>query len=256
MDFNPRRKESNKLSKYTGQKKLDLKMISIFDNVQRCLEKIAISAEKAGRRTEDITLVAVSKTVPPARINEAIGAGIQIIGENKVQEAQQKFDEVDQVMWHMIGHLQTNKVKYALQLFDLIQSVDTYHLAEEINKRAKKDGKKVPVLIEVNTSGEESKYGCTPDETEHLVSRISQLASVEIRGLMTIGLFSDDPPLVRPCFVKLRKIFNHLAEQNIPNVQMDIISMGMSADFELAIEEGSNMVRIGTAIFGPRRYEN
>ena len=217
---------------------------------------MAVSAEKTGRRLEDITLVAVSKTIPPARINEAIGAGIRIIGENKVQVAQQKFDEVDEVNWHMVGHLQTNKVKYALKIFDLIQSVDTYHLAEEINKRAEKDGKKVPVLIEVNTSGEESKYGCNPEETEDLVLHISQLPSVEIKGLMTIGLFSDNPALVRPCFVKLRRIFDSLSGQNVPNVKMEIISMGMSADFDLAIEEGSNMVRIGTAIFGPRRYEN
>ena len=217
---------------------------------------MAVSAEKTGRRLEDITLVAVSKTVPPARINEAIGAGIRIIGENKVQEAQQKFDKVDEVNWHMVGHLQTNKVKYALKIFDLIQSVDTYHLAEEINKRAEKDGKKVPVLIEVNTSGEESKYGCNPEEAEDLVLRVSQLPSVEVKGLMTIGLFSDNPALVRTCFVKLRRIFDSLSGQNIPNVKMEIISMGMSADFDLAIEEGSNMVRIGTAIFGPRRYEN
>ena len=217
---------------------------------------MAVSAEKTGRRLEDITLVAVSKTVPPARINEAIGAGIRIIGENKVQEAQQKFDKVDEVNWHMVGHLQTNKVKYALKIFDLIQSVDTYHLAEEINKRAEKDGKKVPILIEVNTSGEESKYGCNPEEAEDLVLRVSQLPSVEVKGLMTIGLFSDNPALVRTCFVKLRRIFDSLSGQNIPNVKMEIISMGMSADFDLAIEEGSNMVRIGTAIFGPRRYEN
>ena len=217
---------------------------------------MAVSAEKTGRRLEDITLVAVSKTVPPARINEAIGAGIRIIGENKVQEAQQKFDKVDEVNWHMVGHLQTNKVKYALKIFDLIQSVDTYHLAEEINKRAEKDGKKVPVLIEVNTSGEESKYGCNPEEAEDLVFRVSQLPSVEVKGLMTIGLFSEDPALVRPCFIKLREIFENLKTQNISNAKIDTISMGMSADFELAIEEGSNMVRIGTAIFGPRRYEN
>ncbi len=231
-------------------------MNSISDNIQRCREKMAVSAEKTGRRLEDITLVAVSKTVPPARINEAIGAGIRIIGENKVQEAQQKFDEVDEVNWHMVGHLQTNKVKYALKIFDLIQSVDTYHLAEEINKRAEKDGKKVPVLIEVNTSGEESKYGCNPEEAEDLVFRVSQLPSVEVKGLMTIGLFSEDPALVRPCFIKLREIFENLKTQNIPNAKIDTISMGMSADFDLAIEEGSNMVRIGTAIFGPRRYEN
>lgn len=217
---------------------------------------MAVSAEKTGRRLEDITLVAVSKTVPPARINEAIGAGIRIIGENKVQEAQQKFDKVDEVNWHMVGHLQTNKVKYALKIFDLIQSVDTYHLAEEINKRAEKDGKKVPVLIEVNTSGEESKYGCNPEEAEDLVFRVSQLPSVEVKGLMTIGLFSEDPALVRPCFIKLREIFENLKTRNISNAKIDTISMGMSADFELAIEEGSNMVRIGTAIFGPRRYEN
>jgi pyridoxal phosphate enzyme (YggS family) len=231
-------------------------MNSISDNIQRCREKMAVSAEKTGRRLEDITLVAVSKTVPPARINEAIGAGIRIIGENKVQEAQQKFDKVDEVNWHMVGHLQTNKVKYALKIFDLIQSVDTYHLAEEINKRAEKDGKKVPVLIEVNTSGEESKYGCNPEEAEDLVFRVSQLPSVEVKGLMTIGLFSEDPALVRPCFIKLREIFENLKTRNISNAKIDTISMGMSADFELAIEEGSNMVRIGTAIFGPRRYEN
>ncbi len=231
-------------------------MNSISDNIQRCMEKMAISAEKTGRQLEDITLVAVSKMVPPAKINEAITAGIRIIGENKFQEAQQKFNEVEKVSWHMIGHLQTNKVKYAIKLFDLIQSVDTYHLAQEINKRAGKNEKKVPVLIEVNTSGEESKYGCNPEEAEDLVFRVSQLPSVEVKGLMTIGLFSEDPALVRPCFIKLREIFENLKTQNIPNVKIDTISMGMSADFELAIEEGSNMVRIGTAIFGPRNYEN
>jgi pyridoxal phosphate enzyme (YggS family) len=231
-------------------------MDSISDNIQWCMEKIAISADKTGRRGKDISLVAVTKTVPAPQINEAINAGIRIIGENKIQEAQGKYDEVAKVSWHMIGHLQTNKVKYAIKLFDLIQSVDTFHLAEEINKRAEVNGKKISVLVEANTSGEESKYGCKPDEVEELVYRISQLPNVHIEGLMTIGLFSDDPAVVRPCFVKLREIFEKVKSQNIANVQMEIISMGMSADFELAIEEGSNMVRIGTAIFGPRKYAN
>ncbi len=229
---------------------------SVKDNFQRCLEKIANVAAKCNQRFENITLVAVTKTVSTEKINQGIEAGITNIGENKVQEAKIKKDLVKPVTWHMVGHLQTNKVKHALQIFDMIQSVDSIHLAKEVNKRSEQLSKKMPVLIEVNTSREASKYGCSPETTIDTISEISQMPFIEIRGLMTIGLFTNDRELIRPCFILLRELADKIKSQKIANVYMDILSMGMSADFETAIEEGSNMVRIGTAIFGPRNYLN
>jgi pyridoxal phosphate enzyme (YggS family) len=228
----------------------------IKSNLNRCLERITNAAIKSGRDLEDITLVAVSKTISPKVINMGIKAGIKTIGENKVQEARNKKPLLDPVELHMVGHLQTNKVKYAIEIFNLIQSVDSVHLAGEINKRCEKNERKMPVLIEVNTSGESSKYGCTPEETIDLVHKVSQFPYIQIRGLMTIGLFTDKIELVRPCFIQLRELAEIVSTQKIDNVVMEFLSMGMSSDFEVAIEEGSNMVRIGTAIFGPRCYSN
>jgi pyridoxal phosphate enzyme (YggS family) len=225
-------------------------------NIDRCLERIANAAVKNGRDLKDITLVAVSKTVSPEAINIGIKAGIKIIGENKVQEARNKKPLLDPVELHLVGHLQTNKVKYAIEIFNLIHSVDSVHLAEEINKQCEKKGSRMPVLIEVNTSGESSKYGCLPEETIDLVYRVSQFPYIQILGLMTIGLFTDKIELVRPCFTRLRELAEVVSDQKIDNVRMEFLSMGMSSDFEVAIEEGSNMVRIGTAIFGPRCYSN
>ncbi len=225
----------------------------IQENLQHVQERIARAAERSGRSAEEITLVAVTKTVPAEVINQAIRAGVRIIGENRVQEARQKQPEVLPVTWHMIGVLQTNKVKYAVRLFQMIQSVDRLPLAQEIEKRCQKENKVMPVLVEVNTSGEATKSGCQPEETLELVAQISELPHLRVQGLMTIGLFSRDEKAVRRCFVTLRNLAEQIRSQHIPGVSMDILSMGMSSDFEWAIEEGSTMVRIGTAIFGPRR---
>jgi pyridoxal phosphate enzyme (YggS family) len=229
-------------------------MGSIKENYQRCLEKIAEAAVRNGKNPDDIALVAVTKNVPSSRINEGIEAGIKFIGENKVQEARNKKEFVKAVSWHMVGHLQTNKVKYAVELFDVIQSVDSVHLAKEINKRCEQHRKKMPVLIEVNTSGETSKYGYSSEKVVDFIGEIQRFTFLDIKGLMTIGLFSKDPEKIRPCFIQLRELAEYIVSQRIPDVKMDILSMGMSADYEMAIEEGSNMVRIGTAIFGPRLY--
>jgi pyridoxal phosphate enzyme (YggS family) len=231
-------------------------MNQIQDNLKRVTEKIANAALKCGRNPADIQLVAVSKTISPEMINQGIAAGIKIIGENKVQEAKAKKASVNPVKWHMVGHLQTNKVKHAVQLFDQIDSVDSYRLAEEINKRCEVENKRMSVLVEINTSGEASKFGCEPAEAPELVSRISVLDHLKIEGLMTIGLFTDRMELVRPCFVNLREIFEKIKNMNLNGVSMVHLSMGMSADYEVAIEEGATLVRIGTAIFGPRQYHN
>lgn len=227
-------------------------MMSVAENLQGIRERIERAAARSHRNAEDITLIAVTKTVAAERINEAIQAGVEIIGESRIQEAMDKRENIRPVSWHMIGHLQTNKVKYAVRIFDMIQSVDSIHLAREINKRCASADRKMPVLIEINTSGEESKYGCAPGKAPELVHAISEMKNLQIRGLMTIGLFSDDPAAVRPCFVSLRQLAERITEMKIPGVGMDILSMGMSSDFELAIEEGSTMVRIGSAIFGAR----
>ncbi len=240
-------------------------MNSIAENIKRLEERIEKAAWKSGRKREDITLVAVTKTVEPERINQAIDARIKIIGENRIQEAQDKFKFITRdVEKHLVGHLQTNKVKKALELFNLIQSLDSLHLAQEVSKRAKsiirlrrirpvgEKGKFAEVLIEVNTSDEPSKYGVKPEEVFSLVEEIAKLENIKIKGLMTIGLFTDDLEKVRPCFVKLRKIFESLKNLKRENIEMRYLSMGMSSDFEIAIEEGANMIRVGTAIFGPR----
>jgi len=229
-------------------------MDTLAENLKRVEERIANAAIKSGRRPEDITLVAVTKTVEPEQINQAIRLGVKIIGENRVQEARDKKPEVLPVTWHLVGHLQTNKVKYAIQLFDMIQSVDSLHLAQELSKRCVVGEKTMPILIEVNTSGEPTKYGCQPEEAADLVARVAELPNLQIKGLMTIGLFTDDPEEVRPCFVTLRELAEKIGSLRIPNVRMDILSMGMTSDFEVAIAEGATMVRIGTAIFGARVY--
>jgi hypothetical protein len=229
-------------------------MSIIKENLSRCLDRIESSAVKAGKRGSDITLVAVSKMVEPALINEGIEAGIQVIGENKVQEAQAKRELVNPISWHMVGHLQSNKVKTAIQIFDMIQSVDSVGVAEEISKRCGLLHKTLPLLVEVNTSGEPSKFGCQPEEVEALVTRISSLPDIRVEGLMTVGLFSSEENKVRKCFILLRQLAEKIRTLRLPGVDMRVLSMGMSGDFELAIAEGSTMVRIGSAIFGPRLY--
>lgn len=228
-------------------------MGTLEENIKNIWYRIEKAAEKRGKTKEDVKLVAVTKTVEVERIKEGINCGIQIIGENRVQEAESKFDQITgTVEKHLVGHLQTNKAKKAVELFDFIQSVDSQRIAQEISRRASQIGKVMDVLVEINTSGEETKFGVDPEEALSLIKSISDLPGIKIRGVMTIGLFSDNPEDTRPCFKKLKAIFDQLKSENIPNVEMKYLSMGMTSDFEVAIQEGSNMVRIGTGIFGPR----
>ncbi len=229
-------------------------MTSISQNLKWVQERIVRAAERAGRQPHDVTLVAVSKTKPVEVIREAVEAGVRVLGENRVQEAETKVDRVaGTVNWHMVGHLQRNKVKSALQLFQMVHSVDSLRLAREIGKRAVQDGMSARTLVQVNTSGVESQFGAAPDATLDLVGLISEVDGVRVEGLMTIGLFLPDPEEVRPCFVQLRELSEKIAAARMPDVSMTHLSMGMTGDFEVAIEEGATMVRVGSAIFGSRQ---
>lgn len=222
--------------------------MTIADNLMRVEESISGAAARAGRDPSDVTLVAVTKTVDAAAIEKAIDAGVANIGENYVQDSLAKYDVIGgRVRWHMIGHLQRNKVARAVHVFDLIQSVDNLALAREIAERSSSIGKSQDVLIEVNVSGEESKSGIAPEAALDLVGEVSSVHGVRVCGLMGIGPLTDDETAVRRSFVLLRELWGQLPEGN-----RLWLSMGMTSDFEVAIEEGSNMVRIGTAIFGPR----
>ncbi len=228
-------------------------MASIRENLARIQDRIAAAAARAGRDPASIGLVAVSKTKPVSLIVEAIDAGITDIGENRVQEAQGKYPQIDHpVKWHLVGHLQRNKVKQALQIFDLIHSVDSPRLLAEIDRRSAGLNRATEVLIQVNTSGEPSKYGLEPDQVLNFIESAPPYTHVRIKGLMTIGAFLPDPEAVRPMFVLLRQLREKIIAQQFPNVEMDNLSMGMTNDFEVAIEEGANLIRVGTAIFGER----
>jgi len=199
--------------------------------------------------------MAVSKTVEPERIRQALDAGITLLGENYVQEAREKIPVVGRpAVWHMIGHLQTNKVKYVVNLFDWIHSVDRLELARELDKRAGQRSRRLNVLIEVNVSGEASKNGAAPGQVLELVRQISILPNVSVRGLMTMPPYSDDPENSRPCFIVLRQLRDEIVSAALPGISMDELSMGMTDDFEVAIEEGATIIRVGRAIFGERRY--
>lgn len=213
------------------------------------------AAKKAGRDPGRIKLIAVSKTVEPARIRDAIEAGVTILGENYIQEARRKIEEIGHgVQWHMVGHLQSNKSKYAVTLFDYIHSVDSISLAREIDRRAVQEGRNMRALVEVNLSGEASKFGIGPDEAMELIRQIASLKNIFIEGLMTMPPYFDDPEKARPYFIRLRELRDRIQAEGVEGVQMDELSMGMSGDFEAAIEEGATMIRVGTAIFGERRY--
>ena len=227
--------------------------MAIKTNIETVTSRIEKACHRVGRNPNDITIIAVSKTVDAERIKTAASAGITNVGENWVQEAWTKHQQVGvDLRWHMIGHLQTNKVKRAVQFFDVIQSVDSVRLAEKINKRAESLNKRIEILVEVNTSGEESKFGLWPEDVVSFIKKIADLKYLQIKGLMTIGTFLEDAELVRPCFVTLRELKERLQELSIHNVSMQHLSMGMTNDFETAIEEGSNMIRVGRAIFGER----
>ena len=229
--------------------------MTIADNLASIQARISKAALRAGRDPAEIRLVAVSKTVSAESIQEAIAAGVTILGENYVQEARNKIVRVGkQVEWHFIGHLQSNKARYAVELFSMVQSVDRLSLAEELNQEANKRGKVLPVLIQVNISGEESKSGIDPQETLQLLERIAALQHLAVQGLMTMPPWFEDPEDARPYFSAMRKLREKLSREKIPGVALQELSMGMSGDFEVAIEEGATLVRIGTAIFGPRNY--
>lgn len=199
----------------------------------------------------DVVLVAATKTHSIEEIKEAIEAGIEIIGENYVQEAEKKLNELKgKVKFHCIGHLQTNKVKKAVEIFDMIETVDSVKLAEEIDKRCRDIGKVMPVLIEVNIGKEENKSGCMPEDVEKLVKEISTYQNIKIKGLMTMAPYFEDMKKYRVYFKKTKELFDKIKSLNIPNVNMEILSMGMSDSYKIAIEEGANVVRIGTKIFG------
>lgn len=227
--------------------------MSIADNLKTVADRIASAAKSSGRDLSSVKLVVVTKTVDVDRIREAVDAGASILGENRVQEAKEKIEKLGPIAsWHLIGHLQTNKAKYAVKLFYLIHSVDSLELAKEIDKQAAKIGKVQDVLIEVSISGEASKAGVAPENAAALIKDAVKLKNISIKGLMTIPPFSDNPEDSRPYFKKLRELSESVARENIPGVSMKELSMGMSGDFEVAIEEGSTMVRVGTAIFGKR----
>ncbi len=228
----------------------------LLENASAVFKRMSHAAMRAGRRPEDVRLVAVTKTVGVDEIKKALDVGLRIFGENRVQEAKEKIsilnleDSNSKIEWHMIGHLQSNKAKPAVQLFDLIHSVDSEGLAEELDREAAKAGKVQKVLLQVKLSEEETKSGAAERSLPRLVKRVAGLGNLRIEGLMTIPPFFDDPELARPYFRRLRELRDELAKEgwSLPE-----LSMGMSGDFEVAIEEGATLVRVGTAIFGERR---
>jgi pyridoxal phosphate enzyme (YggS family) len=233
--------------------KLGGSMGSIADNLARVKERMAEAAIRSGRTSGSVKLVGVTKTVDLDRIKEAVSAGLQILGENYVQEARDKIRELkDRVSWHFVGRLQTNKAKYAVKLFDMIQTVDTFRLAQELNRRAQPLGRTVPILIQVNLASEVSKGGVEPSECLSLIRQVSVLENLQIRGLMTMPPFFDQPERARPYFAQLREMSQEIAKAQVAGVEMNELSMGMSGDFEAAIKEGATLIRVGTAIFGER----
>ncbi|PYX74940.1 MAG: YggS family pyridoxal phosphate-dependent enzyme [Acidobacteria bacterium] len=231
--------------------------MSIAENISHVHDRIAVAARRAGRNPQEIALLAVSKTFPAGHIRQAYEAGMRIFGENRVQEFATKAEavrELREAQWHMIGHLQTNKAAKAVELFSAVDSVDSLKLAEKLNVAAQKIGKKLAVLIELNLGGEEAKSGIAPDkpELEQILEAAPQLEHLAIHGLMTIPPFTEDPQQARPYFRKLRELRDKIGARKLPGINMDTLSMGMSHDFEVAIDEGSTCVRVGTAIFGER----
>ena len=232
-------------------------MSEVKANYNNVLHKINDAAARSGRDPSDVKLVAVSKTHPASAIRESIIAGCTVFGENKVQEAESKIREVgrDVAEWHLIGHLQTNKARKAVQLFDVIHSLDSVELAERLERICTDEGRpSLPVLVQIDLAGEETKSGISENELPDLVERLKQCKKLKFVGLMVLPPFFEDPEATRPYFVKLRQIRDRLSEQNAFAVDKGQLSMGMSHDFEVAIEEGSTIVRVGTAIFGERQY--
>jgi pyridoxal phosphate enzyme (YggS family) len=227
--------------------------MSVAGNLARVRERIAAAAIRSGRDPGSVKLVGVTKTVDLRRIEAAVTAGLNILGENYVQEAREKIQSFhDQVHWHFIGRLQVNKAKYAVKLFDLIHTVDSLKLAAELDRRAGALGLALPVLVQVNLAGESSKAGCRPDEAPSLIRQIAGLPHLKVRGLMTMPPFFSEPERARPYFRRLRQLSEEISTAGLEGVKLAELSMGMSGDFEAAIEEGATLVRVGTAIFGER----
>jgi pyridoxal phosphate enzyme (YggS family) len=231
--------------------------MSIAENVAGVRERIAVAARRAGRSPEEITLMGVSKTFPVESIREAYQAGLRIFGENRVQEFAGKKEalrDLREAEWHLIGHLQTNKAAKAVELFDAVDSLDSVRMAEKLNASAKSAAKTISVLIEINVGGEQAKSGLAPvsEELEQILQGAPLWGNLKIRGLMTVPPYTEDPLGARPYFQELRKIRDSIAARKLPYISTKILSMGMSHDFEVAIEEGSTVVRLGTAIFGER----
>ena len=228
----------------------------IKDNIEKVLENIGKAAEKSGRKPEDITLVAVTKTVEAERVREAYDAGIKIYGENRVQEYMGKREKLPvDVNWHIIGRLQTNKVKYIINNIKLLHSVDRFELAQEIQKQCEKHDAYMNVLLEINTGEEESKAGFDTENIFAEAEKIAGLDRLKVNGLMTVAPFTQDEKFLREVFAKTKEIYDKLGASGLNNFDFKYLSMGMSNDYEMAVEEGSNMVRVGSAIFGHRIYK-
>ena len=225
------------------------------ENLAKVEENIQAACDRAGRKREEVTLIAVSKTKPVEMLQEAYDLGVRVNGENKAQELASKYEVLPKdIHWHMIGHMQRNKVKYIIDKVDLIHSVDSVRLAETIDKEAAKKGIVVNVLLEVNMAKEDTKFGLMPEEVMDFIHEIIRFQHIKVQGLMTIAPFVENPEENRIHFANLRKLSVDIAKEKVDNVNMSILSMGMTNDFEVAIEEGATMVRIGTAIFGERNY--
>ena len=227
---------------------------SIRENIARVQERIATACRRVGRSPQEVSLLAACKNVPPERIREAFEAGVRDFGENRVQEAGAKRPALADltVAWHLIGHLQSNKAKAARDLFHWVQSLDSFHLAEKLHRSAPCSGDRLTVLLEVNLGGEPAKSGSRESEVLDLARRIGELETLELRGLMLVPPYCENPEEVRPYFSRLRELANVVNSASLANVRMDELSMGMSHDLETAVEEGATIVRVGTAIFGPR----
>ena len=231
-------------------------MSMLLDNLNDVEKRIQAACDRSGRKREEVLLVAVSKTKPVEMIEEIMAAGIVEFGENKPQELRDKYEVLPKNLhFHMIGHLQTNKIKYVIDRAVLIHSIDSIRLAEAVNAEAKKHDRIMPVLVEVNVAQEESKSGFLVEETEKAIREIAKLSNIRVEGLMTIAPFVENAEENRQYFVKLRKLSVDFAAKNIDNVTMHHLSMGMTGDYEVAIEEGATMVRVGTGIFGERNYQ-
>lgn len=230
---------------------------NILQNLETIERRIALACKKAGREREEVKLLLATKTVSADRIQSVIDEGHTLLGENKIQEAMNKYELLsDQPLeWHFIGHLQTNKVKFITQFTDVVQSIDRLRLAKKLQNRLVYDGREsIDVFIQVNTSFEDSKFGVAPDKALELIKEVSKLPNLKIKGLMTIGLLSSKDEKVRECFKLLKEIQVKAQALNLPNASFNALSMGMSNDLELAIEEGSTIIRVGTAIFGKREF--